>query len=325
MSGNTVLITGATGFIGSHLVRYLLKHREYFLVAIARKSPRADTLARHLGNRGRVIYGNFYESGPLDEAFTTYEISKIIHIAALRGAGAGAERLYETVNVQGTRRLLTQAMLHKVDQFVFCSSVGVYGTIPEELPAGLNTTFHGDNAYHRSKIQAEELVMQSMDNGLPACIVRPAITYGTGDSKGFPLTLIKLTRQGRLPLPGRETLVHLLAVGSLVELFTLLLEYQGRKRIFIAADSAPIPLRELVDLIALYYHNVPYSAPVTIPEHIATLMIWIAGIVHSSSWKTRLQLLCSSWYYSIDSLEELPGFRPKNTQEQFLRFLQVMP
>lgn len=219
MNKEYVLITGATGFIGGHVANKLLSEGKYALIAIVRKSDKYRNV-EELKQRGAILVeGIFYDENLIAKIFNKFPVRYVIHIAALRGGGAGTEGKYHTVNVHGTEVLLEGSLSHQVKKFIFCSSVGVFGTIPCELPANINTRLNGDNAYHRSKIVAEQKVQKYIDKGLDAFVVRPAITYGSNDD-GFSAILVKLVRKRLLLLPSNENSIHLLDVHKLVEVFT---------------------------------------------------------------------------------------------------------
>lgn len=193
MDKKYVLITGATGFIGSRVAEQLLTE-QYSLAAIVRKKNDYKNV-ENLKQKGTILVeGKFYDEELVEMIFRDFSIESVIHIAALRGSGAGTKEDYYRTNVLGTEVLLQASLHHGVSRFVFISSVGVTGTIPGDLPGDTSNEFHGDNLYHESKVLAEQKVCQYVEKGLDAYILRPAITYGAGDD-GFPKTLVKLVKK----------------------------------------------------------------------------------------------------------------------------------
>jgi len=313
-----IFITGATGFIGSHVAEKLLNETDYKLVAPVRKTTARKNKA-YLAKRGVILFeGNFYDENLIETIFAKYPIHSVIHLAALRGGGAGSRKAFYKINVQGTENLIQKSIQHRVNRFLFCSSVGVFGTIPKELPANLKTQTNADNAYHKSKILAERKIKESVHKGLDAFIVRPTITYGTEDN-GFPLTLTNLVKRRIMPLPLNDTMIHLLDVSSLADVFLKILQAKRlEQRIFIAADSAPISLSELVNTIHLHYYKMNYPQLLRLPNSFFQAMSRCARLLKSERWHTRFSLISKNWYYDISETIDSLNFVPSDTKRTFI-------
>jgi len=134
-TGMTILVTGAAGFIGSHVAEALLARgdevvgldnfNDYYDPARKRANVQAA-----LSQPGyRLVEGDVRDVELLDQLFRDGAFDKICHIAAMAGVRASIARpqLYEAVNVRGTMNLLEQARRHGVRTFVFASSSSVYG------------------------------------------------------------------------------------------------------------------------------------------------------------------------------------------------------
>jgi nucleoside-diphosphate-sugar epimerase len=318
-----VLVTGATGFIGSHVALRLSSENKYRVITIARKIGTYKN-ANELKKKGVVLFeGIFYDKNILEEIFHKFSVQHVIHIAALRGVGAGTTEDYHRVNVLGTEILLEASMNHQVKKFIFCSSVGVFGTIPEELPAGVNTGFCGDNDYHKSKILAEAKVRGFIEKGLDGFIVRPAITYGKGDN-GFPSVLVKLVEKKMLLLPLGDIRIHLLDVTILGWIFTKILKTDSlRSRVFIAADGSSVSLKELADIIHFYYHHKYYPPYLKLPSIFFNTIRFLSQIFENQKWTSRIQLISEDWYYDITETISSLGLNPANTKMEFLKYLQT--
>jgi len=88
MNKEYVLITGATGFVGSHVTEKLLSDEPYRIVAIVRSKNNYKNV-EELENKGAILVeGNFYDNNLLEKLFEEFPIQNVIHIAALRGGGA---------------------------------------------------------------------------------------------------------------------------------------------------------------------------------------------------------------------------------------------
>jgi len=324
MTKENILITGGTGFIGSHITEKFLTDESYSIVAIVRRKKNYKNV-EELKNKGAILAeGNFYDINFVEKIFKEFQIQHVIHIAALRGGGVSTKDDYYKVNVMGTETLLKASLKNGIKRFIFCSSVGVFGTIPKELPASLNTELNGDNEYHNSKILAEEKVQKFINMGLDAYIVRPTITYGKEDD-GFPLTLVKMVRRKMLLLPFRDNKIHLLDVNKLVDVFVRVLIADSLKhRVFIVSDKEPILLRELTNIIYFYYHNKNYPPFLKLPNFLFNSLLFFFRVLNNEKWVTRIQLIFQNWYYDVEKIDCPVGFESSNTKEEFLKFLQTL-
>ncbi len=322
MKTGYLLLTGATGFIGSHLADRLLQQATCPVIAIVRKAGDYKN-TRHLEKRGAILVeGEFYDPPLLNAVFTRYPVDQVIHAAALRGIGSGTRDDYLKLNVDGTERLLGASLRHEVKKFVFCSTVGVFGTVPGELPAGLTTPFNGDNDYHRSKILAEGKVQEYIRRGLNAFIVRPPITYGTGDN-GFPSSLVRLVKRRRMLLPRPDIRVHLLDVGVLAELCAAIIKQREPlpRRVFCIADASPVLLGELINLIYRFFYRTPYPSFLRVPRRLPRLLHLVCKTLKSEKWSSRMQLLCRDWYYDAADTCTLLGIKATDTKTGFPAYL----
>ncbi|MBI4845909.1 MAG: NAD(P)-dependent oxidoreductase [Candidatus Omnitrophica bacterium] len=324
MQKENILLTGATGFIGWHLVRYVLKEDRYNIIAIVRKSDNYKNSEKMKGLKVQLAEGNFYEEAFVQNVFKSYPIDYVIHCAALRGSGAGYCEEYQRVNVRGTEVLLEAALSYKVKKFIFCSSVGVFGTIPKEVPASVQTSLSPDNMYHRSKAEAEKKVKEFIDKGLNAVIVRPTITYGDGDD-GFPSILTALVRERKLVLSSRDIKIHLVGVKNLAKIFiTLIQDKEDNNRVFIAADEQPIVLRELADLIYKYFYDRCYPKLLTVPYFWFYFLGGFFKFIGNDKWNVRVQLLSKDWFYVPTKAGQLSKNEFSETKKEFLKYLETV-
>jgi nucleoside-diphosphate-sugar epimerase len=253
--------------------------------------------------------------------FEQYDIRQVIHLAAIRGGGNASPPEFRRVNIEGTETLLREAYEHHAESFIFCSSAGVYGTVPQEVPAGLDTPLCGDNLYHRSKIAAEEAVSAYIRKGLNAYIVRPLITYGSGDN-GFPGSLVRLVRRHLLVLPATDHRIHLVSVDRLAEIFLSILRKDRCQRVFIAGDVEPVALWDLVNWIHEYFYGRPYPRDMRLPDGIFRWLLRLFEGAGNEKWVTRMALLSKDWSYESVDTYRLLDVNPIPTREAFVRFLE---
>ncbi len=308
----SILITGISGFIGRNVAAALLKKNT--LTALIRPGTDPRRIAQFKDSVTFV---------PIDltdiPALTAYlqdaSFDAIVHIGALRGGRKYPRSTFFDANVNATEQLAIHAK-ETGAQLLFCSSVGVFGAIPKELPASSKSPRQQDNYYHFTKIQAEKIIQNYVLYGLNAAIIRPAITYGPGD-RGFPYTLTKLVDKKLLVLPKTDVIIHLTNVELLAEAFVKLVDNPSPPGSeFIIADNHPVSLKKLADFINQELRGKEYPASRNIADSWFSLGEKIARLLKNELWISRFELISKSWYYDSDeSLKELkhsetiPGFR----------------
>lgn len=176
------LVTGATGFVGSHLAE-ALRRRGHEVTALARSSRKAEVLT---SQGTRVVSGDLHDAAALDRAAAGQDI--IYHVAGVVAARDEAEFL--RANREGTRNLLNAAERNDNPRFVLVSSLAAAGPSPRGSPRTGREAPHPVTAYGRSKLAAEEVVQGS---ALRWSVIRPPIVYGPRDRE-----VLKIFRLARL-------------------------------------------------------------------------------------------------------------------------------
>ena len=299
MKSNRILVTGGTGFIGGKLLERLIETGTKELVLLVRPRTMPSRYARFEQAGVKIESVVMHDPDALRRLFDAYRFDTVYHIAAIRGARPLPQKEYLSTNVQATEHIAREATRTGA-RLVFCSSVGVFGTIPQELPAGEQAPRRSDSYYHYTKIVAEEHLRAVVADGLDVVIVRPTITYGTGDS-GFPTSLIRLVDSGRFVHCSRDVKIHLGDVQVLTEAFIRAAESGVPSgSAYIVADREPVRLSALVDLISLRLSDRSYPRWKTLPGMAFDLAAFASDrLARSEAWKVRFQLISKSWYYDI--------------------------
>lgn len=179
----TTLVTGATGFVGSHVARELASRGERVRVLV-RATSRREALE---GVRVEFFEGDLRETASIERAMQGVE--RVFHVAAdYRLWTRRPEELYES-NVEGTKRLLHAAQRAGVKKIVYTSTVATIavpreGALPnEETHAELGEMI---GHYKRSKFLAEKEAQKAAASGIPVVIVNPTAPVGPGDWKPTP-------------------------------------------------------------------------------------------------------------------------------------------
>ncbi len=180
------LVTGAGGFIGSHLVEALLADG-WEVRALVRYNSRSswgwlEELRTRNAAAMEVMLGDVTDSSQMDETVAGCDV--VFHLAALIGIpySYAAPASYVATNITGTLCLLQAALKHGVRRFVHTSTSEVYGTA-RYTPIDENHPLQAQSPYAATKIAADKLVesfVRSFD--LPAVVVRPFNTYGPRQS-----------------------------------------------------------------------------------------------------------------------------------------------
>jgi nucleoside-diphosphate-sugar epimerase len=178
------LVTGATGFVGSHLVE-ALRRRGHEVTALARSPRKAEALT---SQGARVVAGDLYDAAALDRAAAGQDI--VYHVAGVVAARDEAEFL--RANRDGTGNILDAAERSGNPRFVLVSSLAAAGPAPLGAPLTGRETPRPVTAYGRSKLAAEEMVRGS---ALRWSVIRPPIVYGPRDRE-----VLKIFRLARLHL-----------------------------------------------------------------------------------------------------------------------------
>jgi dihydroflavonol-4-reductase len=309
-----ILVTGATGFIGFNLVKFLSNKKHQVLALIRNPEKAAPLLALNIS----LIHKDIRE---LDSSISKeIKVDAIFHLAGLRGEGRGSLKAYQEINIEGTRRLLS-AFGKRIQRFIYCSSVSVYGH-PLNLPADEEHHCSPEKIYGWSKFQAEELVQEiCLQQKIPMTIIQPVISYGPYDYYGMMTKLFKLLDTQRFFMIGNgRNRVHLVYISDLIEGFYLALKKpQAAGEKFIIAGKKPIMIKDLLFLIAAELNRkVPR---LKIPIRFAKLcglfmerLYALAPAVFSGEpivTRDKVDILTVDRCYSIDKAAKLLGYNPK--------------
>ncbi len=174
-----VLVTGATGFVGSYVLR-LLVQRGYRVRALRRKNSPMD-LVREVAEQVEWTEGDITDPFSVEEALNG--ITRVCHCAALVSFRTADERRMMRVNVEGTANLVNFALKVGIQHFVHVSSIAALGRSPDR-PLLDESCWWVDGPhnthYALSKYLSEQEVWRAHAEGLPAVIVNPSMVLGSG-------------------------------------------------------------------------------------------------------------------------------------------------
>lgn len=193
----TILVTGATGFLGANTVRALLKRR-WKVRALVRTSSDLSTLN---GLDIEIVHGDMLDSSSVVSSMKGTD--GVFHMAANYALWTKKPRELFDANVKGTENVMNAALEAGIPRVVYTSSVAAVARHKDGTPSAENdyaTASQMPGAYERSKVEAERIVREmARAKSLPVVIVNPSAPVGAFDSKPTPLgkTIVDLL-QGRV-------------------------------------------------------------------------------------------------------------------------------
>ncbi len=314
-AGELTLVTGATGFTGSHLVGALVADGERVRV-IARSAARAREV---LPDSVEIVEGDIAHPGVVERAAPG--ATTVYHLAAVYREARHRDARYREVNVDASRRLLDAAVAAGVRRYVHCSTVGVHGHIVSP-PGDENTAYGPGDVYQETKLEAERLALSYRDR-LSLAVARPTAIYGPGDTRLLKLFRMVVRRRFIL-IDGGENFYHMVHVSDLVRGLRLLGTHPGAAgEIFILGGERYLKLSELAAMIAgaagvpapwLRLPARPFQLAGSLVERVC-VPLGIEPPIH----RRRVDFYTKSRAFSIDKAKRLLGYRPQVKLEDGIR------
>jgi dihydroflavonol-4-reductase len=205
------LVTGATGFLGSAIVRELLKDGREVKVLVRQGTDTENIDGLDL----ELAYGDLRDKDSLTKALGECDV--LYHTAAYYSLWDKNKRLIYDINVEGTRNILQAALENGLTKTVYTSTVGCIGLLENGDSANEDTPFNPatlSNDYKRSKYQAEQVAKEFSQNGLSLVIVNPSTPIGPRDIKPTPTGKIVLDFLNRKMPAYIDTGLNLIDVGD---------------------------------------------------------------------------------------------------------------
>ncbi|MEO6055641.1 MAG: NAD-dependent epimerase/dehydratase family protein [Gemmatimonadales bacterium] len=314
-----VLVTGGTGFVGSHLVRRLLS-RGHTVTTLDRSPGLFDDELRSLG--ANMLSGSVTDAADVDRAVAGQEV--VYHLASPFGDILEPDAAYWAIEVDGTRNVLEASRRHGVRRVVHCSTQGVHGII-DEPPGDEDSPIAPRDYYCYSKAEGEKVVNDFAAGGMDVVIVRPTSVYGPGDTRGW-LKLYRMVSKGWFLMIGDGgTFNHPVYVENLVDLFELVaVAPQAKGRTYLAGDEQAVTLSELVSSVAASGGSVVRI--VRFPWYGGALLAAsaIEGVCKRLGLKPPVFRRRLSWFktnraFSIDRARTELGYAPRVGLEEGLK------
>lgn len=307
-----LVVTGATGFIGSRLA--LHAHRVGIDVVAAGRVDNAVEAdrAEELKSSGvRLAVGTLQDREYLRGLLCDREC--LIHLAAAQHESHMPDSYFRDINIEGTRTLLETARQAGVRRFIYGSSIGVYGSsvnglLDEQSPP------RPENIYTQTKLEAEHVV-NSFAKDLETCIIRISETYGPSDYR--LLKLFRAIDRGHFVMLGsglnRRQCMH---VSDLIRVLLLATHHpQAVGETFVVAGREAITSNEMVQMIAAAMQTRPPRLhvplwPFNAIARVLELTLPPFGI-QPPLHRRRLDFFSKSFVFSTAKAQAVLGFQPE--------------
>jgi nucleoside-diphosphate-sugar epimerase len=296
----TILITGATGFIGSHLCPFL-DDKGYKVISAVRSDGRPPS------GRGQVVAVS--DVGPdTDWSEALKDVSAVVHLAGrahrMNESPEEASRLHDLVNTHGTLNLARQARDAGVRRLVFLSTVKVNGETTGDAPFSEADDPHPSGPYAESKWRAEQGLKEiSAGSDFEIVIIRPPLVYGAGVRANL-LALLKAVDKG-IPLPfglirNKRSMVGVRNLADMIEYCVRSPEAAGS--VFLVSDENDVSTPELISAMAECLQR---------PSRLISLPIWLLrGAAKLAGKSGQVERLTESLTVSTAKAREVLHWTP---------------
>lgn len=313
LKGKTVLVTGATGFIGRRLVERLAQEK-INVRALARTNEKGASLAKELSPLSiETAIGDLNNLESLKKAALGCEI--IFHCAAW-ASDRGTREDFFAANVAGTKNIVEAALKTKCQKFIHVSSISVYGLQPKD---GTDETFPYDptsGLYSETKVESEKVVKLAMEKEkLPAVIIRPGSVYGPR-SGAWTLRPIKAIKEGKMFLiAGGQGLCNYIYIDNLID--AMLIATKDDKVLgqdFIITDGRSATWNEFFGYYGkMFGINKLKSLPLPIAHLVALIMEISEKFTGKKAPITRVAIgfLTRKATYNVHKAKSILGYEPK--------------
>ncbi|MFT4579268.1 MAG: nucleoside-diphosphate-sugar epimerase [Nitrospinales bacterium] len=181
----SLLVTGANSFIGSSLIRHLIKRDEMKIVATYRQNK--ESLVDLSTDQLKYVACDLSDSSAVSRLFEDYNVGSVVHLAAARPGQKGIDfsKIVERDNIKAVKNLLQMAVTKDCKRFIFASAIAVYDGLKgvgNDLLENLRPS--PTSIFGQSKLAGEDLVRQFSGNSLQGVSLRWPGVHGPGKNKG---------------------------------------------------------------------------------------------------------------------------------------------
>jgi dihydroflavonol-4-reductase len=313
----TTLVTGATGFVGSAVVRSLLNAGHQVRVMVRQQSVQTNIQDLDV----EIVKGDLGQPETLQKAVKGCDI--LFHVAADYRLWVRDSDILYRVNVEGTKSLMHAAINEGVSKIVYTSSVATLGLNSNGTPADENTPVSLENMvghYKRSKYLAEQAVCQLIDEQqLPAIIVNPSTPIGPRDIRPTPTGRMVLdTVCGHMPAYV-DTGLNVVHVDDVAEGHLLALRRGeiGQRYILGGYDMTLQQILEVISEITGHPASkvkLPHNLVLPI-AYISEAWAWLTGGPEPRATVDGVRMSKKLMYFSSNKARQALGYSPRPARE----------
>jgi len=302
-----ILLTGATGFLGRQLAKYLHSKPHVGLTAVVRRS--VDISAFQTREVQRINANTDWSEALINQQVVIHAAARA-HIMKEDLADPVVE--YRQVNVDGTVNLARQAAEAGVRRFIFISSIGVNGNINIK-PFTEDDTPKPADPYAQSKLEAEQGLWEIQhETGMELVVIRPPLVYGPNAPGNFGSLTRWIDKGVPLPLGAIQNQRSLVALDNLVDLIITCIDHPAAaNQVFLAGDGQDLSTTELLRSVARAAGKPSRLIP--IPSSLLMLAATLLGK------KAVAQRLLGSLQVDISKARDLLEWEPPISVEEGLR------
>ncbi len=302
-----VLITGASGFFGSALLKRLLDDKYHLTVLLRKKNTyRISGI--------RVVKGDLRNKNDVLLAVKGQDL--IFNAGAVLPHHNLPEKEYWLTNFEGVKNITEASMKFNVEQLIHISTAGIYGStglriVNEKSPVSLQ------DVYAKSKFEAEKHIFSLRKKGLKFTIIKPVVGYGPGDVRPGFINLLRLVKIGFfVPMVGDgENFFHTVYVDNLIDALMLCIGEKGAVyEDFIIGDEPCFKMRNIMEIMyKVEKKKIPF---VNIPESLAYPLGFVGDFARKLGLKPllttqRIRFLTQNKRFNIDKAKKILGYKPK--------------
>lgn len=305
-----VLVTGATGFVGSALTQRLVHEGLVVRASVRRAAANLPDGVATLTVADLDAHTDW--SAALAGVDAVVHCAARVHVMRERAHDPLAE--FRRVNVEGTLRLAQQAADAGVRRFVYLSSIKVLGeSSAPGRPLRADDTPAPQDAYGQSKWETEQrLQVLAAECSMELVIVRPPLVYGPGVRANFAALMRWVQRGWPLPLGALDNRRSLVALPNLVDLLCVCLRHPAAPgQVFLVSDDCDVSSADLVRRMARAMGRKARLWPVPVR--------WLEAAAALLGKRAAVQRLCGSLQVDIQKTQHLLGWQPPVTLDQGLQ------
>lgn len=301
----SVLLTGASGFVGSNLS--LAIPEKYNLRQVYRKKPNKNPISEY-------VLCDFENHSELSAAVK--EIDIVIHCAGLAHIlnhnSNNPIIEFRKVNVDMTLRLAQEASKAGVKRFIFLSSIGVNGSFNTSPFTELDTPAPTQD-YAISKLEAERGLLEiASSTKMEVVIIRPPLVYGPNAPGNFATLMKWMYKNIPLPLGAIQNKRAFIGIDNLVDFILICIEHPAAaNQVFLVSDGEDLSTTELLNRITVALGKKPKLLPIN--QQLLELGLKLIGK------KDLAQRLCGSLQIDISKAKSLVNWTPHVSVEEGLR------